>query len=70
MISLRNNLAVLCTLVVVATASYAQSFNNIVVDGSSSDQSETSIAVRLSKSLAFGCGPSPRKKIAIDALTL
>ena len=45
MISLRNDLTVLCTLVVVATTSYAQSFNNIVVDGSSSDQSETSIAI-------------------------
>ena len=70
MTPLKDYLIALCALVLVATAAFAQSFNDVVVDGSSGDQSETSIAVRLSKSLAFGCGPSPRKKIAIDALTL
>ncbi len=67
---LKNRLMALCILMVISTAGYAQSFSNVQVDVGSGDQSETSIAVRLSKSLAFGCGPSPRKKIAIDALTL
>ena len=70
MTPLKDYLIVLCTLALVTTAAFGQTFNNIVVDGSSGDRSETSIAVRLSKFLAFGCGPSPRKKIAIDALTL
>ena len=40
-----NWLAIACALVLFSTQSYAQSFNNIVVDGNSGDQSETSIAV-------------------------
>ena len=67
---LKNHLIAFSTLILIAPAVHAQTFNNVVVDGSSGDRSETSVAVRLSKSLAFGCGPSPRKKIAIDALTL
>lgn len=42
---LKNRIMALCALALFSVASYAQSFNNVVVDGNSGDQSETSIAV-------------------------
>ena len=45
MTPLKDYLIALCALVLVATAAFAQSFNDVVVDGSSGDRSETSIAV-------------------------
>ncbi len=68
--SLKNGLVLLWTLAMLSTVSYAQSFNNVPVDVGSGDQSETSIAIRLSKFLMSGCGPTPRKRISMDALTL
>ena len=43
--TLKDYLTALCTLVLVTTAAFGQTFNNIVVDGSPGDRSETSIAV-------------------------
>ena len=45
MTPLKDYLIALCAIVLVATAAFAQSFNDVVVDGNSGDQSETSIAV-------------------------
>jgi len=45
MISIRNYLVAFYAVVVVATSVYAQTFNNVVVDANSGDQSETSIAI-------------------------
>lgn len=43
--SLNTCLTALCMLVVLTAASYAQSFNNVVVDNKSGNKSETSVAV-------------------------
>jgi hypothetical protein len=69
MTSVKKHLIALRTLAVVVASAYAQAFDNVVVDGSSGDQSETSIAIRLSKFLMSGCGPTPRKRISMDTLT-
>ncbi len=42
---LKNRLMTLCILMVISTAGYAQTFNNVPVDVGSGDQSETSIAL-------------------------
>lgn len=42
---LKNCLMTLCILMVISTAGYTQTFNNVPVDVGSGDQSETSIAV-------------------------
>lgn len=67
--TLKDYLTALCTLVLVTTAAFGQTFNNIVVDGSPGDRSETSIAIRLSKFLMSWCGPTHRNRILMDTLT-
>ncbi len=42
---LKNHLIAFSTLILIASAVHAQTFSNVVVDGSSGDRSETSIAV-------------------------
>ncbi len=69
MSSLKNGLLALCIFMVIPAEGYAQSFNNVPVDVGSGDQSETSIAICLSKFLMSGCGPTPRKRISMDTLT-
>ncbi len=41
MAPLKDYLIALCTLALVTTAAFAQSFNDVVVDGNSGDRSET-----------------------------